>query len=217
MLRESFEQVLYDDRISEVVIADDRSTDPEVPKFLDGLSRLGKVRVWRNAKNLGVGANKTNAISLATNKHCIIFDSDNVITAAYLDALEPCASMLDQGTILMPSMARPDFYFTAYQGQTIDSAYAKAHLDQRMFDCLLGVCNYAVNRMAYLAVYQPRTELIGADTIYFNYDWLKSGRTFFVVPGMEYDQRVHAGSNWLSNEAYNGEKFAKAKELIRNL
>jgi hypothetical protein len=62
---------------------------------------------------------------------------------------------------------------------------------------LLNTNNYFVNRDEYLKVYQYNFEVRGADGIYNNFNWLKVGNAIYIVPDMEYEHRVHPGSEFL--------------------
>lgn len=217
LLYDSFNSVIDDPRIDEVVIVDDHSTHQGIPVWLRFISKYAKVTLVQNVCNIGASANKARAITFARNEHCIIFDSDNVMRPDYLDALEPHTSLLTDNVILCPCKARPNFDFTPYQGHVFGLDYIKQHMGERMFDICLNVCNWAIARRPFLMAYQPHPELKGADGIWFLKGWLEAGYRFMIVPGMEYDHLVHAGSNWLANEEYNNGKFHEALTAIRNL
>lgn len=205
---QSFEQVLNDDRINEVVISDDGSND-ETHTFLLGLVS-SKIAIHFNGENIGMSRNKARAIELATNEYCIIFDSDNVLEKKYLDALYKKNWFPD--TILMPDFAKPQFDYRAFRDERINKYSVKRIFRKPMFDCLINTCNYFVHRETYLKVFEHNPDVKGCDTAWFNYLWLKAGNHFLVVPQMEYYHKVHEGSEWLKDADYNmknGEEIKK--------
>lgn len=221
LLMESFAQVLDDDRISEIVIVDDCSDNAIFDKVLEATEDNHKIYLYRNCNNLGMSRNKAKAIECANNKWCILFDSDNIITPGYLDALLALPTthveQLNAETIYCPSFAKPQFNYGRYAGQYIDAGTAGHLMLHPMGECIFNTCNYMVNREEYLKVYQHNPEMKGTDTIWFNYLWLKAGNSFYVVPGMEYYHRVHDGSGFLADCDYNMRKAKEVKELIKSL
>lgn len=215
MLLESFAQLLEDDRISEIVIVDDCSDIATYDKVLAATFYMPKVRLIRNAENLGMSLNKKKAIESAKNDWCCILDSDNVIGPDYLDAMFTTSLPWDHTTIYCPSFAKPQFDFRKYAGWHI--LHGEAVIDDSMGECLFNACNYIVNRSEYLRVYEHNPEMKGTDTIWFNYLWLKAGNSFYVVPGMEYMHRVWNGSGFLADCEYNMKQARKVKELIKAL
>lgn len=214
LLIESFRQVINDDRISEIVISDDNS-DPEIYNQLKALfAEIPKVEFYRNEKNVGMSLNKKLAIERAQNKRCIIFDSDNVITTAFIDALY-ALPIWDSNIIYAPEFAKPEFDYRAFTGKAIHKNNVKDFLSQPMFDCLLNTCNYFVDREKYLEVYEHNPAMKATDTVYFNYLWLKKGYSFYVVPGLQYDHRVHAESGFLEDVDYNLAQASKVRQLIK--
>jgi glycosyltransferase involved in cell wall biosynthesis len=123
---DSFVDVLYDNRISEIIIVDDFS-DPKMytalSVMIEGLREGGgyqtgyhkKLKLHRNDENIGMSRNKAKAIELASNPWCILFDSDNIIDSSYLDALP---EYLAPSVIYCPDFAKPQFDYRKYSGQT---------------------------------------------------------------------------------------------------
>lgn len=217
MTMESFAQVINDDRISEVVIIDDCSEIEYYDKLAAATIDMPKVRLIRNEKNLGMSLNKKKAIELAKSEWCIILDSDNVISSAFIDALDERTERLGSKIIFCPDFAKPRFSYTHFDGHYIDRFTVGRHLLDPMAEPLLNTCNYVVNRDQYLGVFEHNPEMKGTDTIWFNYLWLKAGNSFYVVPGMEYEHRVHIGSGFLADCDYNMKQGKKIKELIKQL
>lgn len=222
---ESFAQVLDDDRISEIVIVDDCSTDEIYAQVLASVFDMPKVRLYRNQQNLGMSLNKKRAVELAKNEWCILFDSDNVIGPDYLTSIPFSPEIYNQLSfvrlnpkmIFCPSFAKPQFNYHAFTGWYIDRDNASTFLQKPMAEPVLNTCNYLINREEYLKVYEHNPEMKGTDTIWFNYLWLKAGNSFYVVPGMEYYHRVHEGSGFLADCDYNMKRAKEIKELIKSL
>lgn len=210
MIVESFAQVIDDERISEIVISDDASTDGSYEKLVEHFKGNDKVKLFRNLANVGMSLNKKLSIQRASNNTCILFDSDNIISKSYLDAYEKYGIKSDV-VINVPSFAEPDFDFRHYEQMILRGDVAKKYvIKDAMFRCLLNCCNYVVNRAEYLKVYEYDPAIKQADTIAFNYLWLKEGNAFHVVKDMKYFHRVHPASGFLQNMDYN---MKQAKEF----
>lgn len=224
LLLKSFAKVLNDDRISEIVISDDCSLagnrEMAIKMISDYCGDCPKINFHINPENLGMSRNKAKAIELASSEYVIILDSDNALGTNYLDALYKMRWNPDM--ILMPSFAKPQFNYRVYNEVLIRRGNIKRliknqHMYGNVFDCLMNTCNYFVHRKAYLEVYEYNQAIKGTDTLYFNYLWLKAGKSFYVVPGMEYDHLVHDESGWLKDAEYNSRKGKEIKKLIMDL
>lgn len=201
LLYESFAQVLNDPRVSEIVIVDDASdkiiTRGSITEFTQ---KHGKIKAFFNKKNLDCYRNKREAISKATNEWVIIFDSDNIITTSYIDRIESLFTAgLNPKTIYQPSFAKPHFNFTKYESFLIDKSNVGKYMVDPMFGTMLNAMNYFVNRDEYLKVWDGSVDPVTSDSIYQNYNWLKAGNSIYVVPGLEYEHRVHNGSHYQNN------------------
>ncbi len=221
LLLKSFAKVLNDERISEIVISDDCSLtgnrEMAIKMIRDYCGDCPKINFYINPQNLGMSRNKAKAVELASNDYCIIFDSDNVMETPYLDALY--AAKWEPDTILMPSYAKPRFNYRNFSNLTFKRGNVKRYLKPQyfhheMFNCLLNTGNYFVHRKTYLEVYEYNPAIKGVDAIWFNYLWLKAGKSFHVVPGMEYDHLVWDGSGWLKDADENLKKGEEIKKLI---
>lgn len=216
----SFEKVLYDQRISEVVIVDDQSEHEHFTKLYELVRHLPKVRLIQNEKNLGCYWNKRKAVESASNEWVILLDSDNQIDTSYLDAIENVSGHGDNPikTILQPEFARPHFDFRVYSGKTFDREWVKNYLPQQTFCTMLNAMNFFVNRDEYLRVFDTtKKEPWTADSIYFNYLWLKAGNKIYVTPGMQYDHLVHDGSHYKNNVHKTGNFYNEVVEMLKQL
>ncbi len=216
----AFEQVVNDDRISEIIIVDDCSLIPNFQELVRLTDPFGpKVKIYRNEENLGMSLNKVESIKKASNDWCILFDSDNIIDSSYLDAVFPMLSsdLKIDDVIFCPDFAKPQFNYQCYSGKLFAFHDIKPFLHESEMGCLLNTCNYVVNKHSYLEVFDFNPEIMGTDTLWFNYLWLKSQKCFYVVPGMQYQHEVHDGSEWLKHASYNLKKGEEIIELIENL
>lgn len=212
LLLKSFAGVIDHHLIDEIVIVDDCSRD----EHWKPLSRLHlfnpKIKVFRNAQNVGMLKNKSNAVNLCLNDWVILFDSDNVLTNEYLNVIP--TNGLDPNTIYMPDFARPQFDYQQFAGKYIHSENLKEFHRNDTFWTMLNTCNYLVPRDNYLKVFEHSKVVKETDTLWFAYLWLKAGFGFQVVRGMQYDHLVHTGSGWLQNADYNMRMHKEIKTKI---
>ena len=216
LLAKSFEKVINDERISEVVIVDDKSKPSEYTKLLQLCAGKEKIKLFVNEQNLGMSRNKAEAIKLCSNDWVIILDSDNIIDTNYIDKIYSIDKWQDR-TIYAPEFAAPNFNYKEYGGLTFSRNNISELIDKPLVDCLFNTCNYFVNKHEYAAVFQPNETIKESDTIYFNYLWLKHGNEIFVVQGMEYQHLVHKNSGFMQNAEYNFKKADETKTLLRKL
>jgi glycosyltransferase involved in cell wall biosynthesis len=220
MTIESFAQVLDDPRIDDIVILDDCSTDGSYEKLVKHFSGVEKVRVIRQVKNRGMSLNKRDAIAYAKNDWAIIFDSDNILGKDYLDAFLQIIKTeipLYANFIYCPEFAKPKFDYRGYAGNVFDAKYASTFIAEDKFNMLLNTCNYVVNKSFYLASYETNAAHLASDTIWHNYNHLKFGGRFYVVPNMQYFHRVHPGSGFLKDIGYNMKQAEKIRKMIMAL
>lgn len=217
LLLESFAGLINDDRIDEILIMDDHSEDKywnkvqQLPKFNP------KIKVVRQLQNRGMSINKRDAVFNSKNEWVILGDSDNKFPQSYIDAFFKLEKFHPH-IIYCPSFAAPNFDYRKYKGITFfKSSSFQLLLKDTEFSCLMNTANYVVNKNEYLKVWEQNDLVKSADTIWMNYLWLKSGNAFYVVPGMEYEHRVHKGSGFMEDVAYNMGKAEEIKKLILEL
>lgn len=184
----SFAQVLNDERVSEIIIVDDASTDDSFEKLSDYFLDNDKVTVYGNAFNLDCYFCKHRVAELATNDWVIILDSDNTLTEEYLDAIYAIPEW-DEKTIYQPQFAKPHFDFRQWSGLTITrenvSQYANTHLMTA-----LNAMNFFINRDEYLKVWDGSVNPGSSDSLYFSYCWLNAGNKIYITPKLEYDHYI---------------------------
>lgn len=209
----SFKQVLNDDRISEIVIVDDCSDIRFYENLKSMVRGLDKVKLYRNDRNLGCYHNKRKAVEMSTNEWVILFDSDNVIKRDYLDALP---DVLYPNKLYAPSFAKPHFDYRHFS--LINQTSIRDNINKKNFEAMMNTCNFFVNREEYLKVFdQEIKEPWTADTLYFNYCWLKAGNEIHVTHGLHYDHLVHNGSHYKANVRKTGDFANQIMNKLRQL
>lgn len=76
----------------------------------------------------------------------------------------------------------------------------------------LNTCNYFIHRRGYLEVWDGSVDPHTADSIYQNFNWLKSGKKIVIVKGLRYFHRMHDDSHYKNNLHLTG-GFAREVEL----
>ncbi len=209
----SFSKVLNDERIAEVIIVDDASTDGSFEKLLEHLYvfNSGKIKLHRNSHNIDCYRNKCKAVSFSETAYCILLDSDNIISKEYLDKIYEYE--WDENTILAPTFAKPNFDYRAFSGLTITKENVGEYMSKPMFSTALNTANYFVNKANYLEVWDGKVDPVTSDSIYFNYCWLNSGRKIHFVEGLEYFHLVHPQSHYQNNVKRTPQGFHEQIEL----
>lgn len=219
MTVDSFAKVYNDDRISEIIIVDDHSDEKIFANLQFMVNGLDKVNLFRNEKNLGCYHNKRQAVECASNDWVVLLDSDNQIDSSYLDAVCKGKEFVSTPSLLyQPEFARPHFDFRKFSGSTIKAPYVKNYMNQKSFDTMLNAMNFFVNRAEYLRIFDSaKEEPWTADSIYFNYLWLKAGNKIYVTPGMQYDHLVHDGSHYKNNVHKTGNFYNEIVQRLKEL
>ena len=216
MTFDAFRQVLNDDRISEIVIVDDCSDERIYNNLAFMVNGIGKVKLYRNDTNLGCYHNKRKSVELAQNEWVIVFDSDNILTKEYLDAIEPL-SYIPKTTLYQPEFARPHFDFRKFSGTVVSAFNVKNYMRLQHFTTMLNAMNFFINRDEFLKIPHRKEETWTADSIYFNYLWLKAGNKIYVTPGMQYDHLVHNGSHYKANVHKTGNFYNEVERMLKEL
>jgi glycosyltransferase involved in cell wall biosynthesis len=213
LLYNSCEDLLDDPRVSEIIIVDDAS---EIGVFTDiqhWYRGKSKVKLFRNERNLDCYRNKREAISKATNEWVIIGDSDNVFDKKYIDRIENLfIAGLNRRTVYQPSFAKPHFNFQKFESFLIDQSNVGRYMVDAMFSTMLNAANYFVNRDEYLMVWDGSIDPVTSDSIYQMLNWFKAGNNMYVVPGLEYEHRVHSGSHYQNNVRRTPQGFHQSVE-----
>jgi len=205
----SFERVLKNDNIDEIIIVDDCTeigTFIKLWEILD-LRVNRKVRLYRNPYNLGPMRNKQEVVKSCKNEWVILLDSDNVIDNTYVDVVIKLNK--NQNVIYCPGLTfRLDgtkMWDWSEFNYLIDKSKAKRNTTNALFITLLNTGNYFVNRKEYLSVFNDNVidvNLCFNDALYYSYLWLLSGNKMKVVPEMTYVHSQHGGGiggSWFAN------------------
>jgi glycosyltransferase involved in cell wall biosynthesis len=197
LLYESYRQLVNDDRVSEIVISDDASSDEVYSTITWQSKALDKVKIYRNETNLDCYRNKRQAVKHAVNQWVIIADSDNIFTPEYVDRL--FSREWEVNTLLQPSFAKPHFDFRKYEGVLITKYNVSKFMEDPTFGTMLNAMNYFVNRDEFLRVWDGSVDPVTSDSIFHNYNWLKNGNSIYVCPDLTYEHRVHNQSHYQNN------------------
>jgi glycosyltransferase involved in cell wall biosynthesis len=215
-LLEAIAQVQSDSRIREIVIVDDASTDGSWEKLVGRFDDDDNVLLSRNAQNLDCYRNKKEAVERAPSDWVILFDSDNVMSPDYLDALFHIMPW-DSQTAYLPVQAEPLFDYRAFAGETIDKHNVARYVDRPHFLTALNTANYFFNRNEYSRVWDGQVDPHTADSLWQNYNWLKDGNRIHFVPGMHYFHRVHAGSHYKTECHKTGNIAKQIEQKLRDM
>lgn len=217
MLLESFVKVKNDERLDQILIVDDCSQDGSWEKILYQLGAGNiKFRRFRNKKNLDCYRNKKEAVSKATNEWVILLDSDNIIDKPYIDAIY----QLDEWNpdcVYTPEFARPHFDFRKFSDKFILSWDLPRLMNDPKFRTMLNAANYFVHRDSYLDVWDGSVNPHTSDSIFQMYNWFKSDRMLAVVPGMQYEHRIHDQSHFKLNHHKTGTFEQEVVEQLKGL
>lgn len=189
----SFAQVLNDDRVEEVAITDDASRDYSYENLRTHFRNNPKVKLFQNERNLDCYFNKHQAMENATGEWCVLFDSDNILTTKYLDAIYAIPEW-DEKTFYLPSFPRPYFDARKWSGMAITKKNVVDYIDTHLMTNL-NAMNFFINREEYLKVWDGSVNPITSDSIYFSYCWLKAGNKILVTPDLEYEHFIDKGGN----------------------
>jgi glycosyltransferase involved in cell wall biosynthesis len=212
----AFEQVLYDDRVGEVCIVDDCSNIVEYSRLQDFVAGMDKVKLFRNPKNVDCYINKKRSVEKAENNWTILVDSDNVLEVDYLDRIFECAPW-SPDTIYAPVFAAPNFDYRAFSGCTITKENVSSYVDRPMFLTAMNTANYLVHRETYWKCWDGSIDPITADTIFHNYNHLKSGGKIYFVPNLVYQHTVHPLSHYKQNAHRSGHLHMQIEHQLKSL
>jgi glycosyltransferase involved in cell wall biosynthesis len=189
---EAIQQVVNDERITEIVICDDASGSLYTDTLVTLNHQYPKIKVIINDKNVGCYKNKARAVSHASNEWVYLLDSDNVISPEAIDELYKynVHHGWKRDTILAPDFAWPTFDYRHFSDITFHKGNVSKFVDHKRFDCLINTANYFFHRDEYIANHDPNIEPWTADTIYTNYRWLNRGNKIHVLKGLQYFHRT---------------------------
>jgi len=221
---EAIQQVVNDERVSEIIICDDCSGTLYTDSINEFAKLYPKIKLIRNNKNVGCYKNKARAVSYASNEWVYLLDSDNIVTPDALDTL--FAYNVERGwkrnTIVAPDFAWPIFDYRHFSDITFTKENVSKFVDHKRFDCLINTANYFFHRDEYLLNHDPNIEPWTADTIYTNYNWLKRGNKIHVLKGLQYFHRVddfkgQEGSHYVTHNRKTNGLAKKIEQQLKQL
>lgn len=198
MTLECFSKVHHVEEVTEIVIVDDCSTNGAYEKLQEYAKENPKIKLYRNERNIDCFRNKKNAIELATNNWCCLWDSDNIFDFGYLARIFQIQEWRND-TLYAPDFAKPTFCYEQFSDLLITKENVAGWMDVPMFSTLLNTCNYFVNRKEYLKVWDGSIDPVTSDSIYVCYKWLEAGNKIQVVSGLSYFHRIHDSGHYNGN------------------
>ena len=226
-LIDSFIDVIDNDNIDDILICDDYSDISIFDELLCLVGDLNnsKVSVIRNDRNVKPFLNKYNAVKNCKNEWVIILDSDNKISNDYVNRVSSIP-VIDKIAYLpqiihrenLINIDKPELWdFHTISDIEIDSenifdilsggkpTNERSSLRNTSSDVVLNQGNFFVNRLQYMNTIESSSNIdykiadTGLDGMYFFFLWLKNNNSIKVVPGLEYNHRIHDGSWYLNN------------------
>ncbi|MFX0073400.1 MAG: glycosyltransferase family 2 protein [Candidatus Hermodarchaeota archaeon] len=212
--------IIDDERVNEIIISDDHSNDYR--KLISKIKDISpKIKIFRNKHNLGGFGNKYQAISKCKNKRAILLDSDNSLTENYIDKLFEI-SKWNSEIIYCPDFAKPNFNYKKFSGMVINKELTrKILIDQKgsNFGIFLNTGNYFVDIQNYIKCIRGKenVKVHSGDVISFISLWLQNNYSLYIVPGLEYNHRIHKKS-YSVNTSGRGERIIRdnLKAIINN-
>lgn len=215
LLFESYAKVFEDERIDEIIISDDNS-DFEKYVIVELCTKpfYPKIKHFRNSENLGMLENKKKSLSFAKNDLCILFDSDNILTPSYLDAMDKLLEYepLDEWTIYQPDFLKPKFDYTMFSGCEYNLKTIQQLFTHPMGSCVINSCNYIINKNHYAVPDNPNAK--AADSVWILLHLLKAGYKIKIVPNMQYEHRQFEDSGFMQDLSYNMAMAENIKQLL---
>ncbi|MBX9577072.1 MAG: glycosyltransferase family 2 protein [Chthoniobacterales bacterium] len=195
--------IVNDERIEEIVIVDDGSSEEEFSLLVKNVARYDRrkvVTIHRREENKGVQFTKVECVEKICGAWMILLDSDNTLFPSYLDAVV-ALQHLDEKSLYCPDWAFPYFWFRQVAGQKIDFQKACYLIQQGTLQkiSLLNDGNYFFHKATYLAQLLPLKQIQHdvADVMLANYRWLSQGGSLTVMQQARYLHRIDDSSFWM--------------------
>jgi glycosyltransferase involved in cell wall biosynthesis len=227
---EAISPALTDDRVSEIIICDDFSSDiNSLIKIIMNINSK-KIVFFRNNENKGCYENKIETVSKCTNEWAILLDSDNVLSESYIDKLFEIP-VWDETVIYAPSNAitfpeyppSPSLNFAKYENTLITREVYKNEFESINFKCLINDCNYFLPVKSYLKCMKPlqylfdRKRMDCQDSAILFTDWICNNNTVYVVKDLHYKHRLHPNSNYVLSKSHEYEHEILQQQLNKIL
>ncbi|MEI6352470.1 MAG: glycosyltransferase family 2 protein [Candidatus Nomurabacteria bacterium] len=200
IIHKSLFNILFDNRVSEIVILNDGSKEDSIKKLILFLNKIGikRIKLYSRKINLGMLYTKIEAVSLCENDWVILLDSDNTITRDYISTIYDYYKVWNEKIIYLPKNSFPYFIFKYNSDEEIkldDVAKDKEIL------LMLNACNFFFNKNEFLKIFdklkfRDRDIIGGTDTLFLNYNWLINGNYLKII-NTYYVHRVHSRSTYI--------------------
>ena len=199
--------------IDEIVITDETGTD--VDKIIEKFGDHPKLKLFKNESRLGPFLNKRKACLNAKNDWIALIDSDNFADKEYFKVAKAYLeqnSLLDKKNVgLAPTKSKPHLDYSHLSGfvYKIGDFLKNNEMEQKLIQChnkpanyLMNAGNYIINKYLIESIDLTKegeniSRSSACDVIYFNtllFEQLELN--LYVVPGLEYEHIVHAGSTY---------------------
>lgn len=227
-MEKTLETLVNDDRISEIIITDDKSDDISMLKDILKKMNCNKIKLYYNKKNLGCYHNKITAVSKCSNDWCILLDSDNFIEKSYIDNLykmkkwEKDTIYSPDRPITFPGNPSVNLDFRKYSNNFITKEIYLTDFNIIKFQCLINNCNYFLPCKEYVKCMDEGFKKYNRDIIdcldsaVLFTDWLTNNNKIKVVKNLSYYHRLHPNSNYVNGRSRRYETMVK-KMLFSNI
>jgi glycosyltransferase involved in cell wall biosynthesis len=238
LIEQTLNNILEDTRVSEIIIQDDFSRDDDFNFLIDKFSRVKKIKIRRNGKNLGAYFNKLEAVKSCSNEWVILLDSDNYLFKSYIDSVfretewdkEYCYipdEMLANGNREPWGRCEGCWDHGRFGREPIGfNDIKKIWENDYGIEGLLNAGNYFFNKDNYILranyILKEKDPLFSnpyaSDCLALMYYWLRDGGKIKILENAEYYHRMHDGSLWkeLSEKSsiYSGVIMDKFKKEV---
>lgn len=222
-IEQIIDSIINDNRITEILIVDDKSTDTDKSILSKLLFKYNtnKINILFNEVNLGSYKNKIYAVSKAANEWVILLDADNHIDSSYINAFIR-NDKFEKDTFYCPMKSiAPNTELINYEklvNISIDKLYIKNYINDNI-KMLLNTGNYIVNRDFYIKCSENdflNSDSYGSDAIYLHTLGFEIGLKLYVVKDMNYYHTVRYDSHWSINSNKSIEVSTFLLEKLKN-
>lgn len=229
-MKDTLRNIITDDRVSEIIICDDKSKEEEINQLKNLVNEKNKenskIKLYINENNLGCYHNKLKTVSYCTNDWCILLDSDNYLDNEYINKLYQINEW-NTNTIYVPCWGKtfpgkpsPNLDYRIYNNTKFDYILCIKETPNQKYRCLSNTCNYFLPVKQYIncmSKYTYKREIIDSlDSAVLFTDWICDKNYVYVVDGMIEHHRLHPLSNYVTSNARKYEKNVR-KELFQKL
>lgn len=213
-ISDAINPLINDDRIDEIVICDDMSSDINELEKIITMYNNPKIKLYKNDINLGCYYNKIKSVSKCSNDWCILLDSDNIYSKTCIDILYNINNW-DENTIYAPSWAitfpnspSPNLNYTKYNNTYITKSIYINDFNNQIFQCLFNTCNYFLPVKNFIRImndlqFTYKREIIDSvDSAVLFTDWLYNNNNIYVVKDLHYNHRLHDKSNYVLSKSH---------------